>query len=122
MSRPPSDFFLLSHRPGNLKSVGAMSRDIDSPLPVGWSQITIYTGKKNYFLLRNVQTGSGTHPACYSMCKGKGKGHPIIGHEVPEGEQMYNSTLPSTSALNGGGQSTPRPGRFTPGKDPVPIV
>jgi hypothetical protein len=27
-----------------------------------------------------------------------------------------------TSALDMGGWSTPRPGRFTPGKDPVPIV
>jgi hypothetical protein len=27
-----------------------------------------------------------------------------------------------TSALEGGGCSVPRPGRFTPGKDPVPIV
>jgi hypothetical protein len=35
---------------------------------------------------------------------------------------MYNSALPSTSALNGGGWSTPRPGCFTLGKDPVPIV
>jgi hypothetical protein len=36
---------------------------------------------------------------------------------------MYNSTLSSTSALDGGGWLTPRPGRFTPpGKDPVPIV
>ena len=35
---------------------------------------------------------------------------------------MYSSTLPSTSALDGGRWSTPRPGRFTPGKDPIPIV
>jgi len=36
---------------------------------------------------------------------------------------MYSSTLSLTSALDGGGeQSTPRPDRFTPGKDPVPIV
>ena len=35
---------------------------------------------------------------------------------------MYSSTLPSTSALDGGGWSTPRPCRCTPGKDPVPIV
>jgi hypothetical protein len=46
--------------------------------------------------------------------------HPRIGHEVPEGEQMYTYTLPSTSALDGGGWSS-RPGRFTPRKDPVPI-
>ena len=55
-------------------------------------------------------------------CKGKGKGHPTTGHEGPEGELMYSSTLPLTSALDGGGWSTPRPGRFTPGKVPVPIV
>ena len=55
--------------------------------------------------------------------KGKGKGKVLrrTGHEGPEGEQMYSSTLPSTSALDGG-WSTPRPGRFTPGKDPVPAV
>ena len=37
---------------------------------------------------------------------------------------MYSYTLPSTSALDGGGGwSTPRPGRFTPGeRDPVPVV
>ena len=35
---------------------------------------------------------------------------------------MYSSTLPSTLALDGGGWSAPLPGRFTPGKDPVPIV
>ena len=35
---------------------------------------------------------------------------------------MYSSTLSLTSALDESGRSTPRPGRFTPGKDPVPIV
>ena len=35
---------------------------------------------------------------------------------------MYSSTLSLTSALDGGGWSTPRPGRFTSGKDPVLIV
>jgi hypothetical protein len=49
--------------------------------------------------------------------QGKGKGHPITDHEVPEGEQMYSFTLPSTSALEGGRCSTPRPGRFTPWKE-----
>ena len=59
-----------------------------------------------------------------SHCKGKGKGKvlPRTGHEDPEGEQVYSSTLPSTSALDGGGWSMPRPGRFTPRKDPVLIV
>ena len=36
---------------------------------------------------------------------------------------MYSSTVSLTSALDGGGGwSTPRPGRCTPEKDPVPIV
>ena len=61
-------------------------------------------------------------PAAPSKCWDKGKGLPITGHERPEGEQMYSSTLPSTSSLDGDGWSTPRPGRFTPGKDPVLIV
>ena len=52
----------------------------------------------------------------------KNKGRPITGHEGPEGEQMYSSILPSTSALDGGvGGQLHAPGRFTPGKDPVPI-
>ena len=54
--------------------------------------------------------------------KSKGKGLPITGHEGPEGEQMYSCTLPSTSALDGGRWSAPRPGRFTLRKDPIPIV
>ena len=32
---------------------------------------------------------------------GKGKGHPRTGHEGPEGEYRYSSTLSLTSALNG---------------------
>ena len=48
--------------------------------------------------------------------------HPRTGHGDPEVEQKYSSTLSLTSALGRGGWSTPRPGRFTPGKDPVPIV
>jgi hypothetical protein len=51
----------------------------------------------------------------------KGKVHPRIGHEGPEGEQMYSSTLPSTLALEGG-DAMPHPGCFTPGKDLVTIV
>ena len=49
--------------------------------------------------------------------------HPRTGHEGPEGEQRYSSTLSLTSALDGGGWPMSSPGRFTPGKeDPVPIV
>ena len=73
----------------------------------------------------------GTNSSCHNVhytnplafiWLGKGKVHPTTAYEGPEQEQMYSSTLPSTSALDGGGWSTPGPGRFTPGKDPVPIV
>jgi hypothetical protein len=42
---------------------------------------------------------------------------PRTGHKGPEGEQKYSSTLSLTSALDESGWSTPRPGRFTPGKE-----
>ena len=43
-----------------------------------------------------------------------GKGKQVKGNFTHEG--------PLTSALDWGGWSTPRPGRFSPGKDPVPFV
>ena len=55
--------------------------------------------------------------------KGKYKVLPRTGQGGTEGEQRYSPTLPSsTLVLNGGGWSASRPGSFTPGKDPVPIV
>jgi hypothetical protein len=47
--------------------------------------------------------------------KDKGKVRPITEHEGPEVEYRYRYILSLTSALDGGGWSTPRPGRFTPG-------
>jgi hypothetical protein len=47
----------------------------------------------------------------------KGKVRPRTGHEGPEGECRYSSTISLTSAQDGGGWLTPRPGCFTPGKD-----
>jgi len=61
-------------------------------------------------------------PIRLKKVKGKGKVHPRTGHEGPEGEKMYSSALPSTSALDRGGWSTPCPGHFTPGNNSVPIV
>jgi hypothetical protein len=49
--------------------------------------------------------------------KGKGKVHPRTDRKGPEGEERYNSTFSLTSALERSGWSTPRPGRFTPGKE-----
>jgi hypothetical protein len=76
-----------------------------------------------FSLIQSVATGHGVHPASYSArtgnifqrIKAAGLGsltltpyssymyykfYPVTGHENPEGEQMYNSTLPSTSALD----------------------
>ena len=61
-------------------------------------------------------------PSHYRPGQGNGKGHPGIGHEGPKGEYRYSSTLSLTSGMDGGGWSKPRPGRFTAGKDPIPIV
>ena len=47
-----------------------------------------------------------------SFDKAEIKTHHRTSHERPEGE-MYNSTLSLTSAPDGGGWSTPRPGLFT---------
>jgi hypothetical protein len=38
------------------------------------------------------------------------------------GQATKGCILSLTSALDGGGWSTPCPGRFTPGKEPVPIA
>jgi hypothetical protein len=48
--------------------------------------------------------------------------HPITGHQGPRGGVEVKLYSFSTSALGGGRCSAVRPGRFTTGKDPVPIV
>ena len=73
-------------------------------------------GQKIYEVIEQLRTSRANE------MNGKGKVLPRTGHEGPEGEQMYSSILPLTSELDVGGWSTSRPGRFTPGKDPVPIV
>ena len=54
--------------------------------------------------------------------KSKGTVHPRTGHEGPEGEKRYGSTLSLTSALDKGGWSMPHLCHFTPRKDSVPTV
>ena len=56
------------------------------------------------------------------MTWGKAKVHNITDHEGPEGEYGYNSTLSLTSSLDEGEWLKPRPDRFSPGNDPVPIL
>jgi hypothetical protein len=47
----------------------------------------------------------------------KGKVYPRTGHEGPEGEQRYNSTLSVTSTPDAVGWLTPQFGRFNPCKE-----
>jgi len=65
------------------------------------NRVCIQGGAKVYFDIGN---------------KIKGKVHSRTDHEGPEGEERYSSTLRLTSALDKGGWSTSRPGRFNPGK------
>jgi hypothetical protein len=52
---------------------------------------------------------------CVRIYKGgEGKVHLRTGHEGPEREYRYSFTLSLTTALDGVGWSTPRPGRFLP--------
>jgi len=44
------------------------------------------------------------------------------GPRTPVGGVSYSSALYLTWALNWDGWLAPRPGRFTPGKGPIPIV
>jgi len=67
-----------------------------------------------------VETGTLHIPELHTG-KGKGKVHPRTGHESPEGEKRYSSTVSLNLALDGRGWSTKCPGHFTTGKDPVPI-
>jgi hypothetical protein len=72
------------------------------------------TVNSEVYLTRCRDDGRVTAETCVG-CK-KGKFVPRTGHEGPEGEYRYSSTPSLTSALVEGGWSTPRPGRFTPGK------
>jgi hypothetical protein len=59
---------------------------------------------------------------CTMHMEVKGKVYPKTCHESIERKKRYCCTLSSASALDGDGWLTPRPSRFTPGEDPVPIV
>ena len=51
-----------------------------------------------------------------------GRFQPFTGHEGPQGEQRYSSTLIQTSALEGGERSASRPGStLPPGKTRYPL-
>ena len=51
------------------------------------------------------------------MVKDEGEVQPTKGHEGADGKKRYRSILSLTSAIDGGGWLTLRPGRFTPGQE-----
>jgi hypothetical protein len=53
--------------------------------------------------------------------KVKGTVHPETGHEGPEGEEKYSSTLSLTSVLDGMGSQRQAPANLTPGKTRYPL-
>ena len=57
----------------------------------------------------------------YGLGKGKGKFHPRTGHEGPEGEQTYRSTLSLTSMLDGVGGQNHVPAALPQGKTRYPL-
>jgi hypothetical protein len=78
-----------------------------------------HSGKK---LKRKVYVKTKEITDICRLVKGKGKVHPITGHEGPEVGYRYSSTLSLTLALDWGGWSMPRPSCFSPEKDTVSIV
>lgn len=56
------------------------------------------------------------------LSQAQSKVYPRRGHDGPDRQHMYSSTISLTLALDGSGLSTPCPGCFTPGEDPGPIV
>jgi hypothetical protein len=55
------------------------------------------------------------------MYKGKGKGHPRTGHEVPKEEYRYSYTLSLTFVLDEVGGQRQAPAALPPGKTPYPL-
>jgi len=88
--------------------------------------------KLNYFFFQEASISYGNNYVVFQLAtclfcemfrqQASYKVHPRTGQEGPGGQHMYSFTLPSTSALDAGRWSTPRTGRFTPAKQPVPIV
>ena len=80
------------------------------------SSRTINRHEPHHSTQTQVQSKQNPH---FTAIKGKGKVHPRTCNEGPEGEERYSITLSLTSALDGGGWSTPRHGHFTPEKYPL---
>ena len=80
-----------------------------------------YRSQNLYRVLKRGLNAESLPVVSLGKGKGKDKVHPRIGHEGQRGRICipYSSF---TLGARWGGWSTPRTGRFTSGKDPVPII
>ena len=79
-------------------------------------QIQTFVNKQDSKSLRRPR--SFVPPSvCNLVTEVQGKVRPRRSHKGPEGKLRYSSTLSLTLTLEGGGWLTPRPGRFTLGKE-----
>jgi hypothetical protein len=69
-----------------------------------------------------TETKGNKHDLYYSDIEIKFKAHPVTGHEGPEGEKRYSSTLSLTSAGDGLGDQRHTPAFYPRKRYPVPIV
>ena len=83
---------------------------------MGYIYISQSTNQKSNYSIQGVMW----QIYCYKG-KCKGKGHPRTGQEGSEEEQMYSSTLPSTSAIDGVGGKHHAPADLSPGKTQYPL-
>ena len=90
------------------------------------AQIKVQISRKSTLcsvqIICTVNQVSGTCASCKVPFIKNANFHSRTGHESPEEEKMYRSTLSLTSVIDGGVWSKPSPGRFTSGKDTVPLI
>jgi hypothetical protein len=75
----------------------------------------------NLFISITIENKIKLHKLSHQIKSFKVKVRPITGPEGPEVSRVIALLIRDFGARRGG-WSAPRPGRFTPGNDPVPIV
>jgi hypothetical protein len=110
--------------------LGAESKKCGLPHPVfnniyaKWTLWEILRGKARVNISLDLERKESSKVRCFTQLHGtmwkrnvKVKIRPRAGHKGAEGEYSYRSSLSLTSAVDGGGRLTPRPGLFTSGKE-----
>jgi hypothetical protein len=86
--------------------------------PLGLSLSSQFFKKKRNKENKTFRKSILFNPSRVNKGTGKGKGHPITGHEGPVGEYRHISTLSLTSALDGVGSQRHASAALPPGKKP----